>query len=414
MSAQTTPRHRVTVATAQMRDAAASVADASVWSMDATETARTLVEITRLEAQLAAIRSRVAAHAEFVGVGDEIAASSTAAWLAHETKQTRPAAHGTVKLGHELEAHPATRDALATAAVCEDQARAIIRAVDALPDDVDTDLRATAEAHLLAEAQHHDAQALARLGKRLFEVIAPEHADAHEAALLEREEAAAARKTHLRLWDDGHGTTHLRGTLPTLEGTALRKLLHALAARRHRTAVEGAGAESLPTAEAMGQALCELITRYPRKAVAKTGGLNATLVVLIHEDSLMGRVERAGILDTGETISPALARRLACEAGIIPLVLGGDSMPLDVGREHRLHTRYQRIAIHARDRGCRAEGCDRTTGLHTHHDHRWADGGTTTVGDGITLCGWHHARTHDPRYETSTLPNGRVEFHRRT
>src|SRR3954452_13840270 len=109
MTAQATPRHRVSVATAQMRAAADAVVDASVWSMEPAETAATLVELTRLEAQVAALKARVAAHADDLHVGHEVGASSAANWLAHTTQQTRPAAYGTVKLGHDLEAHPATR-----------------------------------------------------------------------------------------------------------------------------------------------------------------------------------------------------------------------------------------------------------------------------------------------------------------
>ena len=108
-----TPRHRVSVATAQMRAAADAVVDASVWSMDAAETAATLVELTRLEAQVAELKARVAAHADDLHVGQDVGASSAANWLAHTTKTTRPAAHGAVKLGHDLEVHPPTRDALA-------------------------------------------------------------------------------------------------------------------------------------------------------------------------------------------------------------------------------------------------------------------------------------------------------------
>src|SRR3954454_15710762 len=108
MTAMATPRHRITEATAQMRAVAASVADASVWSMSAAETAKTLVELTRLEAQVAELKSRVAVHADFLSVGAETGATSTANWLAHATKQTRPDAHRTVKLGHALENRPAT------------------------------------------------------------------------------------------------------------------------------------------------------------------------------------------------------------------------------------------------------------------------------------------------------------------
>src|SRR6478736_4346382 len=395
MTAQTTPRHRVSVATAQMRSAAGAVVDASVWSMDAAETAATLVELTRHEAEVAELKARVAAHADDLHVGQEVGASNAANWLAHTTKTTRPAAHGVVKLGHELEAHPQTRDALAHGDVLLDQARVILHAVDQLPADVDTD---RAEAHLLAQARHHDAKALRVLGKHLFEVIAPDEADAREAAILEAEEKAADRSCHLTMYDDGHGKTHGRFTVPTLEGAALRKMLHALAAPKHLAAT---GAERLPTPEAMGRAFGELILRIPARNLPESGGLPATLLVLIDEDSLMGRVEKAGLLDTGEKISPALARRLACQGEIIPLVLGGDSQPLDAGRGRRLHDRYQRYAMLARDKGCRAEGCDRTHGLHAHHKTRWTDGGDTNVEDGVTLCHWHHIKAHDTSYETT-------------
>ncbi|WP_343911434.1 DUF222 domain-containing protein, partial [Nocardioides aquiterrae] len=203
-----TPRHRVSAATAQMRAAADAVTDASVWSMDAQETASTLVEISRLEAQVAELKARVAAHADELHVGQEKGASSAAAWLAHETKTTPGAAHGAVRLGRDLEAHPATRDALAAGRIHTDQARVIVRWVEDLPDTVPAEKVTEAEAFLLEQARHHDAKALNRLGRRLFEVIAPEEADAREAALLAREEEAAAKACSLRMRDDGRGKTH--------------------------------------------------------------------------------------------------------------------------------------------------------------------------------------------------------------
>src|SRR6478735_3870994 len=413
MTTITTPHHRINVATAHVHDELDAVSDASVWSMDESETAATLVELSRAKAKLSELEARVAAHADDIHVGQDVAASSAANWLAHQTKQTRAETNRTVRLGHALEEHPATREGLAAGGVCVEQARVIVDAVDRLPDHVDPELRVKAEQHLLAEAAHHDAKTLRILGKRLFEVIDPDAADAHEAALLEREEAAAARDTYLQLWDDGDGTTHGRFEIPTLAGAALTKMLMAIASLKHQRATKGAGVEPLPAPEAMGQAFCDLITRYPTETLPKLGGLNATVLVLISEDSLLGRLEQAGTLDTGERISPALARKLACEAGIIPAVLGGDSMPLDVGRKKRLHPEHQRIAILIRDRGCRADGCDRRTGLHAHHQTRWADGGETNVEDGISLCPWHHHRAHDTNYVMTESTSGTVAFHRR-
>ena len=164
----------------------------------------------------------------------------------------------------------------------------------------------------------------------------------------------------------------------------------------------------------MGRALCELIERYPAHQLPHTGGISATLVVLIDLDTLLGRLEKAGLLGPGEKISPPHAPRLACEAGIIPAVLDGASQPLDLGRRRRLFTEYQRVAMLIRDRGCRAEGCDRTTGLHAHHKTRWADGGHTDLAAGVSLCPWHHARAHDTNYRTTHHPNGTITYHRRT
>lgn len=416
MTAMATPRHRVSAAAAQMRAAADAVADASVWSMGVAETASTLVQLVRLEAQVAELTARVAAHADDLHVGLDVGASSAAAWLAHQTQVTRGAAHAAVRLGHDLEAHPATRDVLAAGDLHADQARVIIRWIDDLPDAVPAEKVAEAEAHLLEQARHYDATGLNRLGKRLFEVIAPEEADAREAALLAKEEEAAAKACQLTGYDDGHGKAHFSGTLPSYHWAALRKMLAAIASSKHQTATKGAGAAAHrpPTPEAMGQALCELIERYPADKLPNTGGVSATMVVLIDLDVLLGKLEKACLLDTGGKISPGLARRLACEAGIIPVVCGGDSQPLDVGRKRRFYTEYQRVAMHVRDRGCRAEGCDRVTGLHVHHKQRWVDGGHTDLADGVSLCHWHHNRAHDPRYQTTYHPHGTVTFHRRT
>ena len=414
MTAIATPRHRVSVATAHVHAELDAVAGASVWSMDPTETGQTLIGLERAEARIVELKARVAAHANTIHVGAEVGASSAANWLAHQTKTTRAAAYAAVRLGHDLEAHPLTRDALTAGEICVEQARVVVRWVDRLPADLGAEVREKAEAHLLAEARHHDAKALGRLGRRLWEVIAPDEADAHEAQILQRQEAAALRACSLTMVDDGDGQTRGRFVLPTYHAAALKKMLNALAAPKHVAATQGPGIERRPGPEALGRALCELIERYPADRLPTTGGVNATVVVVIDEDTLTGRLEKAGILDTGDQISPSMARRLACEAGIIPAVLGSASVPLDLGRRSRYHSEHQRIAMFLRDRGCRAEGCDRTTGLHAHHQQHWVDGGHTNLTDGIPFCAWHHSLVHDPTYETTHLPTGKIQFHRRT
>ncbi len=118
---------------------------------------------------------------------------------------------------------------------------------------------------------------------------------------------------------------------------------------------------------------------------------------------------------TGDLITAAQARRLACTAKILPAVLGGDSIPLDLGRARRLFSPGQRKALLIRDTTCRAEGCEVPgTWCDAHHLDPWSTGGRTDLDNGVLLCNHHHHRAHDTGYRTDRLPNGDLRFHRRT
>lgn len=105
--------------------------------------------------------------------------------------------------------------------------------------------------------------------------------------------------------------------------------------------------------------LAELELRVLRHAdrLPDAGGVTATVVVTMPLDTLLG-ADRVATLDTGDRIAAGEARRLACEAGLMPAVLGGASQVLDLGRARRFHSGRQRIAIALGDRTCTAEGCD--------------------------------------------------------
>jgi len=116
---------------------------------------------------------------------------------------------------------------------------------------------------------------------------------------------------------------------------------------------------------------------------------------------------------TVHQISPGQARRLACEAGILPLVLSGTSQLLDYGRTKRFHTTGQRKVIQARDKTCRADGCDvPATWCHVHHRTPWSKGGSTSVHDGVSLCSRHHHKAHDSGYDLRDRPDGKITFSR--
>jgi hypothetical protein len=150
----------------------------------------------------------------------------------------------------------------------------------------------------------------------------------------------------------------------------------------------------LSAAQRYGRALCELIEHLPTDALPAHGAVNATVVVRIGNDRLTSGLGEA-VLDTGGRISAGTARRLACNASLLPMVLGGDSVLLDQGRSRRLFDRHQRVALTVRDRGCIWPGCDRPPAwTEAHHIVAWSRGGATDLANGCLLCSFHHHLLH--------------------
>ncbi|UVJ40851.1 HNH endonuclease signature motif containing protein [Arthrobacter sp. CJ23] len=95
---------------------------------------------------------------------------------------------------------------------------------------------------------------------------------------------------------------------------------------------------------------------------------------------------------------PATARsirQLACDADIIPLVLGGAGQVLDIGRASRIFPPHIRKAITARDKGCAFPGCTiPAPWCEAHHISYWSHGGPTSTHNGTLLCSHHHHLVH--------------------
>jgi len=393
-----------------------AVGSAPVWTL----TPRQLVEaLPRLEVEirrLEAIRTAMLREADRHQVGDPNGFGSTAGWWSAVTRATKPQARRQVALAERLDRdeHGATRDAVAVGAVSLDQAAVIVRCVEDLPQDlVDAGLRAKAEHDLVALAEHHDPRELRILGRRILEVEAPQIAEEAERRILEAEEQHAAATASFTMRPDGHGSMLGRFKIPVLAGRMLEKHLKAIVAPRHQNAV-AAATGTVPQPWRWGTAFTEYVETREAQRTPKAGGVAATVVVTMTLDSLLGGIKAAS-LDSGDRISAAEARRIACGAGIIPAVLGTRSQVLDLGRRTRFHTEPQRIAVALRDKTCIVEDCGRgPEDCHVHHPHAWSHGGGTSVTNGVLICGRHHTLAHDERYQQQSRPNGRIRFVRRT
>jgi len=291
--------------------------------------------------------------------------------------------------------------------------------------------------HLVERAREFGPKELGRIGRRILDVVAPEIAEAAEGARLAELESRAREATRLTMRRLGDGTTRISSVVPDAAATRFATYLEAYANPRRTTAdgdpADRHGAADDATAHdpvarlayprRMGEAFVAFLENVDASHLPIHGGSATTVVVTIPLAALQAELAGAGLVGaglvpgddlTGDRISASQARRLACTAHIVPAVLDGRSVPLDLGRSRRLFTPAQRLAMALRDGTCRADGCDVPANwCEAHHLHPWEHGGRTDIDDGVLLCSHHHHRVHDTSYLVDRLPSGDLRFHRR-
>ncbi len=424
----TQTQHPIVVVASELRALLKGVAGANPTFLTTAEKATALVELVRAESQLAELRLRILADAG--DLADATAAKDAAGWLAHETRTRFTDARADLALAAALDhERPVLAAGMRDGDVTLAQAHVIQRALTALPGSVDAATVALAEAHLVAYAGEFGPKELGRLGRRILDVVAPEIAEQAEADRLADLEKNAAERTRLTMRRQGDGTTRISGLVPDAIGTRLATYLEAFANPRQQAGSGNSAAHAadpvarLPYPRRLGQALCQFLEAVDPTRLPVHGGDATTVIVTIPLASLQAQLGAADLLGaglvpgddlTGDRITAAQARRLACTAKILPAVLGGDSLPIDLGRAKRLFSPAQRKALLIRDQTCRAEGCDTPgTWCDAHHTDPWHTGGPTDLANAVLLCQHHHHRVHDTSYRTDRLPNGDLRFHRR-
>jgi hypothetical protein len=373
----------------------------------------------RIESRAAAVKLKVLSN------GDDIAevtgARSTAAWLADQTRDNPGTLRRHAALADALDQRwHQTDQAFAAGAVNLAQATVMVAALEALPIELGDDLRVKAEALMIEEAAHLGPAELRIIGTRLLERLAPEIADAHEYQRLLAAERRADAATRLSLRRRGDGSTDLKARIPDTTAGRLTAFLNAFTApRRHHQMNQSEADEfaDLPVDRQRGIGFVALLENIPTTSLPRHGGTATTVMVTLDYETLLADATDAGFAQTstGQTVTAGEARRWACQAGIVPVVLGGDSEVLDLGRSRRLVSDAIRKALNLRDRGCTTLGCTMQAAFcEAHHVVPWSRGGKTSLDDCKLLCPWHHHRAHDPDWEMRHHANGKTSFHRRT
>jgi hypothetical protein len=143
------------------------------------------------------------------------------------------------------------------------------------------------------------------------------------------------------------------------------------------------------------------------------GGLRPQVMATIDYRDLLGRLEQTGtpndsagthgprtgtLMFTGP-VTASTVRKIACDADIIPVLLGGEGRILDIGRTSRIFPSHIRKALAARDQGCAFPQCTiPAPWCEAHHITYWSRGGSTSADNGTLLCSHHHHLIHKEQW----------------
>jgi len=364
--------------------------------------AAVLAALRQLADATEAVFTAVLARFDACGDGQLLrAAPTTASWLRADLKLAPGDAAqrvGIARRSRDLLASPLA--ALAAGTVTFDQVRAVHRGSHRLPEACQAD----AVALLTDLAVAADITAVRVAGQRIQHVVDPGGALNDAQTRFDRR--------YLTLSPLLDGMTAVDGLLDAEAATALTDAL--------APSLVPAGPDDVRTAaQRRADGLVDL-------ALGAVGGdadsrARPTLYVTMSLDLLLGEpgASPAALPDapggTGWLTADAVSR-LACDASVSRVLWGPGSVPVELGRRHRLFTPGQRQLLALRDGGCRFPGCHRPPRFtDAHHLVPWQRGGDTSIANGVLLCRWHHRHVHEYGWrvtpdDPASGANGRLTF----
>jgi hypothetical protein len=311
--------------------------------------------------------------------------------------------------------HPAVAEALERGSISVDAAAVITGMFERVWSRVDREQAMRYESELVSFAVGNSLSLVIRAVK-----LAEARLD-HDGVEPRDEQRRQERSLTIR--EDRHGMLHLNARLDPATAAPVKAAIEAIVSDALRRA-RGADAECEATAtgesaaaggrvvtetrsipQMQADALAELARHCLGCTDAPASVVKTTVVVRIDLESLKSGLGVAQIDGIDQPVSAATARRMAADAELIPVVLGGASVPLDLGRASRLFTRAQRLALAERDGGCAS--CGQNVGyVEAHHIAWWErDTGPTNLSNGVMLCSFCHHTIHREGWQIRATPN---------
>ncbi|MGR0319652.1 DUF222 domain-containing protein [Agromyces sp. ZXT2-3] len=292
--------------------------------------------------------------------------------------------------------HPHVTAALADATISLEAASAITTMLDRVamraadPERVDV-----VEAALVDLAERVPLETLTRGVREAEARLDPDGVEPRE------DELRMERSLTMR--EDGRGVVHLHARLDPENAAPVKAAIEALVSDALRRREPSEHAPVIDDRRTIPQIQADALAALARHTLGCTRTLTplakTTVVVRVDLDTLVTGLGHASIDGLDQPVSAGTARRMAADAGLIPAVLGGDSLPLDLGRAARLFTKAQRLALGERDGGCAC--CGQNIGyVEAHHIDWWdRDTGPTDLSNGVLLCSFCHHMIHRDRWQ---------------
>src|SRR3954453_18703839 len=215
--------HPLADAVRTIRGALESVADVNTLyaSPDVKEAA--LIELITIESLTTELRLRV--MLDSLDVAQKNGSRDIADWLASSTHIRKATAHTELTRARALDTRPHLASAVRLGQVNMAQAEVILKALANLPASIPAEVVDDAETFLIDAAKTMDPTDLAKCGKKILHVVAPEIADAAEAKALEDQERRAREKTKLTINSLNDGTCRVSARIPIAVAALLNTIL---------------------------------------------------------------------------------------------------------------------------------------------------------------------------------------------
>ena len=220
------------------------------------------------------------------------------------------------------------------------------------------------------------------------------------------------RETFFKMRTEADGCLSVSGKFDPISASILKSKIGSVVEAMFHSGDKEVPVEVMPWIEPNDHRQAQALIALVNGASESVSDVPARAEIVVHVDleTLQHGLHAGGTCRTalGADLPVETVRRLACEAEILPVVLDGRSVPIDVGRSKRLATVHQRRALEAIHPTCAIPDCEVIFDhCNVHHIDYWENGGSTDLNNMVPLCSRHHHAAHEGGWKLQLNPETR-------